>query len=173
MDQDRTTYLIVPHADRARARALGAQYDGVIKRWIVPPGAGVPLAAFAPWLPPVLSALRRGVVQARAVPARKPKPVTNKQCARCLCEKPVADFGLDRTMKDGRRSLCKPCRLESCREWRRANPDIFRASKAKYRRAHADAEKARKTAYRLARRKQRDAAMTAHAFQRVSVNVHA
>ena len=168
---DHTTYLIVPHADRAKARALGAFYDALIKRWIVPAGTPAPVAAFAPWLPPVLSALRRGVVQ--AVPVRKPKPVTHKQCARCLCEKPVDDFGLDRTMKHGRRSLCKPCRLETGREWRRANPDKFRASKAKYRHAHADAERARKTAYRLAQRKKRDAAMSAHARQHVSAHIHA
>ncbi len=43
------TYLIVPYAEKERAKALGAQWDPKIKAWFVPPDRA--LWSFVHWLP--------------------------------------------------------------------------------------------------------------------------
>ena len=42
-------YLDVPYRSKDAAKALGARFDGTVKRWYVE--AGTDLAAFSPWLP--------------------------------------------------------------------------------------------------------------------------
>lgn len=42
-------YLNVPYSSKDAAKALGARFDGAVKRWYVE--AGIDLAAFSPWLP--------------------------------------------------------------------------------------------------------------------------
>uniref|UniRef100_UPI000DA24136 DUF5710 domain-containing protein n=1 Tax=unclassified Variovorax TaxID=663243 RepID=UPI000DA24136 len=42
-------YLDVPYRSKDAAKALGARFDGTVKRWYVE--AGVDLVAFSAWLP--------------------------------------------------------------------------------------------------------------------------
>ncbi|MGJ7535179.1 MULTISPECIES: DUF5710 domain-containing protein [unclassified Variovorax] len=42
-------YLDVPYRSKDAAKALGARFDGTVKRWYVE--AGVDLVAFGAWLP--------------------------------------------------------------------------------------------------------------------------
>lgn len=39
-----------------------------------------------------------------------------KRCPRCLKDKPIDKFGLDKWRKDGRNTYCKECRAEMTRE---------------------------------------------------------
>lgn len=43
-------YLDVPYRSKDAAKALGARFDGSVKRWYVE--AGVSLVDFTAWLPP-------------------------------------------------------------------------------------------------------------------------
>lgn len=46
-----------------------------------------------------------------------------KHCNKCGKDKPIEDFGLNRTAKDGRQHQCKACKVAYPLEWRRANPE--------------------------------------------------
>lgn len=48
-------------------------------------------------------------VSALVAPADRPKPMSTKQCATCQLVKPVADFGVNRSRRDGRHNECRPC----------------------------------------------------------------
>ncbi|KAF0811790.1 DNA primase TraC [Andreprevotia sp. IGB-42] len=78
-------YLNVPFAEKDKAKALGARFDGGVKRWYVPHGVDVGL--FQPWLPDdaaqVLqqladapAAAKRAKPALRSVPADSGRPVT-------------------------------------------------------------------------------------------------
>src|SRR4051812_44231142 len=44
----RNTYLTVPFAQKDKAKALGARWDGAVRQWYVP--AGLELTLFRDWL---------------------------------------------------------------------------------------------------------------------------
>jgi exodeoxyribonuclease VII large subunit len=60
------TYLNAGYSERESVKALGAKYDGTLKRWYVPEGRE--LAPFAQWLPD-------GVACSTTAVARQPSPV--------------------------------------------------------------------------------------------------
>ena len=74
-------------------------------------------------------------------------PVTSKQCKTCQLERSADEFGIDRSTRDGLRASCKGCRiqeghdyfaglpeeekkkrLERTAQWRRNNPEAYRAA---------------------------------------------
>jgi hypothetical protein len=65
-------------------------------------------------------------------PAGKYPPNVKKTCGRCNTPKLLTFFGRDRSAKDGLMSLCKLCRNEEAREWKRTHPESVKASKKKY-----------------------------------------
>lgn len=77
---------------------------------------------------------------ANTIPVR-PAPGSLKFCRHCGVEKPVEDFGNNRTTSDGLQSVCKPCAVamvtasrhkdptshrRSSKAWREANPERHR-----------------------------------------------
>jgi len=77
-------------------------------------------------------------------------PSINKPCRKCLEIKDVKEFGKDNKFKDGLNCVCKLCRCEATREYRKANLEKVRERESEYR------EKNRKTIRerdRLARKK--------------------
>lgn len=47
----------------------------------------------------------------------------NKTCTKCFVEKSIADFYRAKMSRDGLRSCCKVCMLETNRKWAEANPE--------------------------------------------------
>ena len=46
-----------------------------------------------------------------------------KRCTKCGALLPLDQFHRNRSRKDGRQSLCKPCNIERNKRWYRENPD--------------------------------------------------
>jgi hypothetical protein len=55
-----------------------------------------------------------------------------KKCRVCSAEKPPEEFYKKANAADGRQDRCKPCSVESARQWKLAHPDATRASGRKY-----------------------------------------
>ena len=53
-------------------------------------------------------------------------PPPRKQCSMCKQWKPLDDFHRNRTRRDGRQNLCKPCNLELNKRWYRDHPEARR-----------------------------------------------
>lgn len=51
--------------------------------------------------------------------------ITTKRCGRCRAEKPRAEFGKDRSRKDGLEPRCKSCRSKPRADWK---PRVYRTS---------------------------------------------
>lgn len=113
-----------------------------------------------------------------------------KTCAKCKQTKPLAQFGRDRSRKDGLTCWCKMCKNIADREryradpekenartsqyqknnrakanawkrkWRKANPEKILATKVRYRRKHTDRDKARAAVSRAVRCKKLPAVTT-------------
>lgn len=49
-----------------------------------------------------------------------------KMCTRCLENKPLDEFGLNRSTRTGRQSWCKPCTRARFAERYAEDPDLFR-----------------------------------------------
>ena len=49
-----------------------------------------------------------------------------KYCSGCDTDKPLSDFGIDNSEKDGHRFQCKTCRNAKQREYARKNKDLIR-----------------------------------------------
>lgn len=49
-----------------------------------------------------------------------------KTCTVCLVEKPLDDYQNDKRRSDGKKSTCRPCKLERERRWRREHPEAAR-----------------------------------------------
>lgn len=79
------TYLTVPFAQKDKAKALGARFDGDARRWYVP--SGLELAPFQAWLPAggsqqaarAPSSSRDLITAADALPADRPSGVSLSQ----------------------------------------------------------------------------------------------
>jgi 5-methylcytosine-specific restriction endonuclease McrA len=56
-----------------------------------------------------------------------------KLCWKCGCEKPLDEFGTDRSRHDGKNPRCKPCMRAASAESARKNPEARKAANAKYR----------------------------------------
>jgi ERCC4-type nuclease len=54
-----------------------------------------------------------------------------KKCTKCKIEKPVSDYGVDKSTKDGYRYSCKECYNSQQREYARKNKDIIKSRNAK------------------------------------------
>lgn len=57
--------------------------------------------------------------------------MTEKTCTKCGETKAFSDFRKHRNMKDGLQSQCKVCRAKADKAWRLANPEKFKAGKAR------------------------------------------
>lgn len=70
-----------------------------------------------------------------------------KICAHCGDSKPLVEFNVHATNKDGRRSDCRLCQRLELKEWRKNNPAENAArdkrARAKYRALHLEEERAR------------------------------
>jgi hypothetical protein len=79
-----------------------------------------------------------------------------KTCGSCGETKPLDAFNKNRTTRDGRQSMCRPCIYKYNREWRRRNPEKHWAAQVRWRQtsqAHREAKKRQKrTAAHRARR---------------------
>jgi hypothetical protein len=49
-----------------------------------------------------------------------------KICSKCVLEKPLLEFYKDRTHKDGYSSTCKPCSLQTSRQWKKENRERYK-----------------------------------------------
>ncbi len=79
-------------------------------------------------------------------------PRTTKRCARCETEKPFAEFGANRHIKDGRHSYCKACAHEQRIAWNAAHLEKKRAYSRRWDDAHRP-HKRKREAQRYRRRK--------------------
>lgn len=64
-----------------------------------------------------------------------------KLCPKCNTQKPLDAFGPDKSRKDGLNRLCRPCALQSSKEWRERNREKERARHKEYRRRNPDADR--------------------------------
>lgn len=66
-----------------------------------------------------------------------------KICRKCTTPKPVEEFQIDRRLKSGRTSLCKPCASDYANDWHRANREHHNQKMTSWRRAqrHTNPEK--------------------------------
>ena len=67
----------------------------------------------------------------------------------CGLEKPLADFPVDRTKKDGHRGQCKECCRIARAQYVKDNPEKVKACNAKWRAAHPDDNKRRSAVWRV------------------------
>lgn len=63
----------------------------------------------------------------------------NKHCKRCDCTQPVANFGKDKSTKDGFTTCCKTCRNQMSKSWRTKNPEKARQSTLNWVNSHKEA----------------------------------
>lgn len=61
-----------------------------------------------------------------------------KLCKRCNTELPLSIFYMRGVKKDCPSSYCKPCYRERADEWRRKNPERFKANQKRWHQAHPD-----------------------------------
>lgn len=73
---------------------------------------------------------------------------TDKRCVRCRETKPLSDFHSNRSARDGRGKLCKPCANKAAKDWAAANLDRVRARRKAYYSAHAEEARAYSRQYR-------------------------
>ena len=71
-----------------------------------------------------------------------------KTCSRCGETKPLDAFCVDRSMKSGRTSACKKCRLEQRKRWEENNPEHHLALRRRHYNKHRDRLLAEKKARR-------------------------
>lgn len=74
---------------------------------------------------------------------------TTKHCHVCNATKPLADFGINRALTDGRQNVCRPCINARRRSYYAANPERGRAYATRYRAENPEKViKSRKAHYR-------------------------
>lgn len=61
-----------------------------------------------------------------------------KRCSVCKKVKPLEEFHRNKRNPDGRKYICKKCRKIRQKEWRKNNPEMYRARKKRYREKHKD-----------------------------------
>ncbi len=61
-----------------------------------------------------------------------------KRCCLCREDKPVSEYGRDKSRKDGLAPRCKPCAKQVYTEWRAANPEKAREQGRKRQEAYAE-----------------------------------
>lgn len=61
-----------------------------------------------------------------------------KTCSKCGESKPVDDFGLDRSAKDGRRYHCRQCARQYARDYYRRRPEVAAEATKRWRKAHPE-----------------------------------
>lgn len=92
--------------------------------------------------------------------------ISTKCCARCGTEKSTEEFCRQPLSRDGLHSWCRRCNADSCRAYRRANPDKSKTTVKVYRDAHSDKAKVTSAQWRLDNpdraKANRDAWATAH-----------
>lgn len=54
-----------------------------------------------------------------------------KACTKCLIDKNIGDFHIDKKNKTGRSTRCKKCAYECAVKWKKDNPEKTKASRAK------------------------------------------
>ena len=91
-----------------------------------------------------------------------------KVCGTCKEEKPLSAFHKDRCRKDGLRFECKSCRSKTCKKYRQKNPNVYKKWYQKNRNTFLETCKAWKkanpektTSYRASRRARKKQAQPA------------
>jgi hypothetical protein len=82
-----------------------------------------------------------------------------KKCKACGELKLLSEFRLNRMMRDGHRSLCKPCSKENDRQYRVANPEKIRKNQRRFRVANPEKVRENDRRWRVAnpeKRKEND-----------------
>jgi len=77
--------------------------------------------------------------------------VKEKSCIKCKTLKPIKAFSSHQYSKDGHRSTCKPCEVQSVRKYQKANPAKVNAAVKKWQTANRREVTKRNTAYRKRR----------------------
>lgn len=93
----------------------------------------------------------RKILRAVAQPASKVLAAGEKVCTRCNILRPLDDFGVERSRKDGRQRHCRACRRDGTRElygadaaFRDKRAEYFRKYRQKYRENERDRQRAAK-----------------------------
>ena len=84
-----------------------------------------------------------------------------KRCSACKRDRPLSDFGCDRSAPDGLQTRCKQCAREASRASRERHPERVRSAAREHvqpkRAADPEGEKAADAAYYQAHREEKQA----------------